>query len=70
MELVSTKSAGPFCDGDHSQPKKEAARRWAACPALPGIYAIQKGLFISRCASHRVIPMSRKVASIGHKAEQ
>jgi hypothetical protein len=36
--------------------------------ALPDMvslgYAIQKGLFISRCASQRVIPMSRKVASL------
>jgi hypothetical protein len=32
--------------------------------ALSSRYAIQKGLFISRCASQRVIPMSRKVASL------
>src|SRR6516164_2658550 len=33
-------------------------------PRCPLSYAIQKGLFISRCASQRVIPMSRKVASL------
>ena len=35
-----------------------------SCRASPRRYAIQNGLFISRCASQRVIPMSRKVASL------
>jgi hypothetical protein len=49
--------------------KKEKGRPSPGGPSaspgfLPKDQAIQNGLFISRCASQRVIPMSRKVASL------